>query len=83
MRVTSSLYLENNSVIATWDYLVSNWSSEPSVVGTISGGKVYSYVLNSVTRYRFVPDTYLSSQDCFYSSFNGTIVGGLICSRGG
>ena len=82
MKLTSNLYLENSSVIATWDYLVSNWSVEPVVVGTISGGKVYSYVLNSVTRYRFVPDTYLPAQDCFYLSFNGTSISDLICSRG-
>ena len=82
MKIVSDLSLENNTVILTWDYLVNNWSSEPVLVGTISGGDVYEYVLHSISRYRFVPTTYSSTQDCFYSDFNGTIVSNLICPRG-
>jgi hypothetical protein len=82
MKVSSNVYLENNSVISSWDYLVCNWTSTPVVVGTLVDGKVYSYVLKGVTRYRFVPDTYSSVQDAFYSGFNGTTLSDLICIRG-
>lgn len=69
-------------VVLTWEFLAVNWSSEPVLVGTITGGSVYSYTLNSITRYRFVPSVYVSSQDCFYSNFDGLVLTGLICSRG-
>jgi len=66
----------------TWEYLVYNWSSEPVLNATIAGGDVYDYELDGVTRYRFVPNPYDSTQDAFYSDFDGTNLTNLIVARG-
>jgi hypothetical protein len=66
----------------TWDYLVTNWSVEPTLNTTITGGEVYNYTLNGTTRYRFVPTTYDPTQDAFYGSFNGATLLDLIVTRG-
>lgn len=69
-----------------WQYLASQWSTEPSQVGTAtinsSSGAVYTYTLNGVTRYRFVPDTYNSTLDRFYTTYTSGVLSGLISSRG-
>lgn len=69
-------------VSESWGYYVTNWSSQPTLVASITGGDVYSYVLNSVTRYRFVPTTYDPTQDTFYGTFSGGILSNPIVSRG-
>lgn len=66
----------------TWEYLVANWSVEPSLNTAISGGDVYDYTLNGTTRYRFVPTTYNPTQDAFYADFDGTTLTDLIITRG-
>tara|TARA_R110002012_G_scaffold284722_1_gene475600 strand:- start:517 stop:1131 length:615 start_codon:yes stop_codon:yes gene_type:complete len=66
----------------TWEYLVYNWSSEPTLNTAIVGGDVYDYELDGVTRYRFVPNPYDSTQDAFYSDFDGTNLTNLIVTRG-
>lgn len=66
----------------TWNYFATTWSVEPSQVGTTGSGVVYSYELDGTTRYRFVPNTYDSSQDAFYSGWDGTSLTGLIIARG-
>lgn len=66
----------------TWEYLVANWSVEPSLNTAIAGGDVYDYTLNGTTRYRFVPTTYDPTQDAFYESFDGTTLTTLITKRG-
>jgi hypothetical protein len=67
---------------STWEFYVMNWDSTPQFVANITDGTVYSYTYNNVTRYRFVPSTYDSTLDSFYSSFNGTTLSDLIVSRG-
>lgn len=66
----------------TWDYLVTNWTSEPTLNTAIIGGEVYNYTLNGTTRYRFVPTTYNPTQDAFYSTFASGTLSNLIVTRG-
>lgn len=65
----------------TWDYYVMHWDTEPTLNATITNGEVYNYTLDGVTRYRFVPTTYTSSGDAFYTTFDGSNLTGLIISR--
>lgn len=78
--------MTNKSIIYpnkyTWEYLVANWSSEPTLNSTISGGEVYNYILSGVTRYRFIPTTYDPTQDAFYSTFTSGTLSNLIITRG-
>lgn len=73
-------------LITAWHYYASQWSVEPVEVGvsTISSqpGTVWEYELDSVTRYRFVPDTYDATLDGFYSSYSSPTLSGLIVTRG-
>jgi len=66
----------------SWTTLVTTWTTTPTQVGTTGSGVVFSYVLGSTTRYRFVPNTYDSSQDAFYSGWDGASLTGLIITRG-
>ena len=65
-----------------WEYLVSNWSSEPTLNAAIPGGEVYNYTLNGTTRYRFVPSVYDPAQDAFYATFTSGTLSNLIVTRG-
>jgi hypothetical protein len=65
-----------------WGYYATNWSVEPSLLASLPAGNVYSYTLNSVTRYRLVPTIYNPTQDAFYASFDGTTLTNLIAARG-
>jgi hypothetical protein len=67
---------------SSWGFYSTHWDTEPQFVANITNGAVYSYTYNSVTRYRFVPTTYDSTLDSFYSTFDGTTLSGLIVSRG-
>lgn len=66
----------------TWDFLVTTWTTEPTFVVNITGGSVYSYILDAVTRYRFVPTTYDATEDAFYTTFINPTLTGLIVTRG-
>lgn len=66
----------------SWSFLSSTWSSEPSILASITGGDVYTYSLSGVNRYRFVPSPYLPTNDSFYSNFDGVNLTGFIISRG-
>jgi hypothetical protein len=66
----------------SWSFYTLHWDSNPQFIANITNGTVYSYTYNSVTRYRFVPTTYDSTLDSYYSTFNGTTLSGLIVSRG-
>jgi len=66
----------------TWDYLVQNWSVEPTLNATVASGDVYNYTQGDVTRYRIVPEPYDATEDHFYSDFNGTALSGFIVARG-
>jgi hypothetical protein len=66
----------------SWEFLVTNWDTAPTLSKVVTGGEVYSYTHNSVTRYRFVGTTYDSTQDCFYDNFNpitDVLSGPVIC----
>lgn len=65
----------------TWEYLVTNRETEPVLLATITGGEVFSYILDWITRYRFVPTTYNPTQDGFYEGFDGTTLSDLITNR--
>ena len=71
-----------NQIYTTWEYLVNNWSVEPVLNATITGGEVYTYILRGTTHYRFIPTTYDPTQDAFYSNFDGTNLTNLITTRG-
>ncbi len=82
----SELPAEDNLPL-TWGFLVMSWSTPPAVVGTLTGaleGRVFSYALNGVTRFRFVPTPYTAQEDKFFSNWNSatSTLSGLIVSRG-
>jgi hypothetical protein len=66
----------------TWSFYSTSWSVEPALVETIGAGDVYSYTLDGTTRYRLVPDPYDPTQDAFYTTFSGSVLAGLIVTRG-
>lgn len=67
-----------------WADLATSWDAAPTLNKNITGGAVYNYTFNSVTRYRFVPSTYDPSQDSFYENFDNVTdtLSDLIVSRG-
>lgn len=72
------------SAAEDWNYFADKWSTAPTEVGTVSSpvnGRVFSYTLNSVTRYRLVPDTYAPANDSFYGTYTGGVLSNLITSR--
>lgn len=75
-------YIINSNEVITWEYLVMNWSVEPTLNTAITAGDVYDYTLNGTTRYRFVPTNYNPTQDAFYANFDGTNLNNLITTRG-
>lgn len=68
--------------LTNWIYLVSTWSTEPTLSASITGGDVYTYTLDGTTRYRFVPTVYNATQDAFYTTFIAGVLSGLIIARG-
>ncbi len=74
--------IATGTAAATWNYYVTTWSVEPTSLGTITGGEVFSYTLDGTTRYRFVPDPYDATTDAFYTTFDSGILTGLIVARG-
>jgi hypothetical protein len=70
------------SVSGSWIYYATTWTSPPSFIGTITGGHVYSYILDGVIRYRLVPIPYNAEDDAFYSRFSSPTLSGLIVTRG-
>lgn len=70
------------SAPVSWGYFKDHWSASPAQVGTTASGAVWAYTLDGVTRYRLVPEPYVSAQDGFYSTFAGGALSGLIASRG-
>ena len=71
-----------DSIFNSFDYFLINFSIEPFLIATIQDGAVYSYTLDGVTRFRFVPDPYDPRQDAFYEDFDGTDLLNLIIRRG-
>ena len=66
-----------------WVDLVNTWTSEP-VTEVYSGGDgdVLSYTYGSTVYYRFIPSTYDSSLDAFYTTYSDPTLSGLIATRG-
>lgn len=71
---------------ASWTFYATRWSSPPSQVGTatVSGaaGAVFSYTVNGVTRFRFVPDSYSPALDTFWSAFSAGSLSDQLAARG-
>jgi hypothetical protein len=65
-----------------WTSLSTQWSVEPSQIGTTVDGDVYEYTLLGTTRYRLVPSPYDPTLDAFYADWDGTDLSNLIISRG-
>ena len=82
--VTGAIAHKINQPLA-WVYLASQWETPPSQIGvaTVTGqtGTVWSYTLNSVTRYRFVPDNYSAALDAFYTAYSGGELSGFVTKR--
>lgn len=76
--------LPTGTASATWTDYATKWDTAPTLNEVITGGTVYNYTWNSVTRYRFVPSTYDSSLDAFYENYDsGTdTLTNLIVARG-
>jgi hypothetical protein len=85
MQLCSNVTLSEGVVIFTWGELTSAWSVPPALVGAASSpvaGRVFSYTLDGVTRYRLVPTNYTPGEDAFYSSFSNGTLSGQLCTRG-
>ena len=68
--------------LTQFDYLVIKFTTSPTLNAIISTGKIFNYILNGVTRYRFVPTVYDPTQDAFYLTFTGGTLSNLITTRG-
>ena len=66
-----------------WIDLVNTWTLEPASQ-TYSGGdgEVYAYTYGSTVYYRFIPDTYDSTLDTFYTTFSDPTLSGVVATRG-
>lgn len=64
-----------------WLQYVTLFDSSPTLLATIVDGDVYSYIYQSITRYRLISNPYTTYNDAFYSSFNGITLSGLIARR--
>jgi len=65
--------------LPTWNYYATNWSEEPTINSNNWDWDIYNYVLNWITRYRFVANDYSSTTDWFYQEDTLTT---LIVMRG-
>ena len=66
----------------TYNNLLINWDAVPVEVPTALDGSVFQYEYNGgATYYRYVPNTYVSSEDAFYSAFTDPTLSGLIARR--
>ena len=65
-----------------WTFYATLWDTAPIFNATITGGAVYDYTYDAVTRFRFVPSPYDPTLDAFYGMFDGVNVTVLIAARG-
>jgi hypothetical protein len=79
---TSNTAAVAEQIAQTWDGLVFNWSAQPTLVATLTGGQVWAYTLAGTTRYRMIPTPYVAAQDAFYSAFDGATLSNPIIARG-
>jgi hypothetical protein len=82
--ITGGITQIEETISKSWSSLVNIWTTEPTFNINISGsGDVYDYVYDTTTYYRLVPEPYDSTQDTFYSNFNGTdTLTGVVATRG-
>jgi hypothetical protein len=82
VTLTGTQTLKNKTVV-DWMTLVRGYNTTPTLLATLASGEVYTYIYNSspsnITYYRYIAND--GSEDSFYSSFNGTIVSGLVASK--
>jgi len=66
-----------------WVDLVTTWTTEPTAQTYTGGdGEVFAYVYGGTTYYRFVPTTYDSTLDIFYTTFSDPTLSGVVATRG-
>ena len=65
----------------TWAELVMQWDFPPAEVGVTDTGRVFSYVLGGITRYRLVPFLYAAVKDSFYRLFIDGVLAGPVAAR--
>ena len=80
--INVSLDVVQSNVVENWVNFVNLWTTPPTLNTSITGGDVYNYTNNSITRYRFIPNPYDSNQDTFYASFDGTNLTSPLATRG-
>ena len=80
--INVTLDVVQSNVIENWVNLVNLWTTPPVLNTGLVDGDVYNYTNNSITRYRFIPNPYDSTQDTFYASFNGTNLTSPLATRG-
>lgn len=64
-----------------WIDYVSNWATEPTLVGTTTEGDVYSYGYATSTYYRLVPNDTSLEKDSFYENWNGSVLSNIVIER--
>jgi hypothetical protein len=79
-NVYASVKAGGTTELPKWIDYVSNWSSTPTFLETITEGDVYEYTYENATLYRVVGSSPYT--DKFYSSFANSAVNGLVISRG-
>jgi len=82
--LTAAVTEAGSVAFLTWGFLVTEVDATPTQVGTVSSpvaGRVFSYVLGDVTRYRLLPDSYANTDDAFYATFAGGVLGSLVAAR--
>ena len=82
VSISGNLQAQIDTLASSWISLVNGWTIEPTLNASISGGDVYNYTYGSTLYYRFVPEPYDSTQDIFYSGFDGTNLTTSIAIRG-
>jgi len=79
-------YVDDNSASnprLDWIDLVTTWTTEPAAQSYSGGdGEVFAYVYGGTTYYRFVPTTYDSALDIFYTTFSDPTLSGVVATRG-
>ena len=65
--------------VLTWIDYVTGFSSDPTLLQTITEGEVYEYTYPNGTLYRLIP--YDSAVDSFYRNFSSGVLSGLVAQK--
>jgi len=83
IKKVTAASLIGGGAVATWTELSNSWTAEPVEVAYSGGdGTVLQYTYGSTLYYRFVPDTYDSTEDKFYDTYSNPTLSDLIATRG-